>query len=42
MKAIEEKREDLRKRALEIGDRVYAEKPKDLARRMERLWKAGR
>jgi len=39
---IEEERQDLGKRALEIGERVYAEKPSILLTEMKRLWKVWR
>jgi CHAD domain-containing protein len=31
---------DLRQRAFEIGDKVYAEKPREFTRQLKRLWKA--
>ncbi|HEX3745507.1 MAG TPA: CHAD domain-containing protein [Bryobacteraceae bacterium] len=40
IKKIEDSRSELRKRTLEIGDRVYAEKPREFTRQMARLWKA--
>jgi hypothetical protein len=39
-KVIEASRKELRERALEIGERVYAEKPRDFVRRIKQLWKA--
>jgi CHAD domain-containing protein len=39
-KAIDASRKALREHALEIGERVYAEKPRDFVRRIKRLWKA--
>ena len=39
-KAVISARRDLRERALEIGAKVYAEKPADFTRQMKRLWKA--
>ena len=37
-KAIDSNRRELRERALEIGERVYAEKPKEFTRQIRRLW----
>jgi CHAD domain-containing protein len=42
VKAIDESREELRERALAIGRRVYAEKPRKFARQMRQLWDAWR
>jgi CHAD domain-containing protein len=42
VKAIDESRKELRKRALAIGRRVYAEKPGQLTRQMGQLWDAWR
>ncbi len=39
-RSVESARKDLRRRALEIGDKVYAEKPREFVRQMKRLWKA--
>ena len=39
-KAVGSARHDLRQRALEIGDKVYAEKPREFTRQLKRLWKA--
>lgn len=40
LRAIESSRKELREHALEIGQRVYAEKPQEFARQVKRLWKA--
>jgi CHAD domain-containing protein len=40
--ALDSSRTELRSRAVEIGERVYAEKPGRLTRHMERLWDAWR
>ena len=40
--AIDDSRKELRKRALAIGRRVYAEKPRQFARQMGQLWDAWR
>lgn len=42
VKAIDESRKELRKRALAIGRRVYAEKPRQFSRQMGQLWDAWR
>jgi len=39
-KAVQSARRDLRRRALEIGDKIYAEKPRVFSRRLHKLWKA--
>jgi len=39
-KAVGSARHDLRQRALEIGARVYGEKPRELTRQLKRLWRA--
>jgi CHAD domain-containing protein len=41
IEAIGASRKELREQALEVGDRVYAEKPREFTRRISRLWKAG-
>ena len=41
-KAIDSSREELRKRALEVGQRVYAAKPREFTRQIRRLWKVWR
>jgi CHAD domain-containing protein len=38
-KAIDSNRKELRERALETGQRVYAEKPREFTRQIRRLWK---
>ena len=40
LEAIQEKRADLQQRALSLGARVYAEKPKAFVRRMGKYWRA--
>lgn len=40
--AIEKRQEDLLDRALAIGERLYAEKPKAFRRRIKRYWRAWR
>ena len=42
VKAIDESRQELRERALAIGRRVYAEKPRQFTRQMAQLWDAWR
>jgi CHAD domain-containing protein len=42
VKAIDESRKELRERALAIGRRVYAEKPRQFTRQMGQLWDAWR
>jgi CHAD domain-containing protein len=42
VKAIDESRKELRERALAIGRRVYAEKPRQFTREMGKLWDAWR
>lgn len=42
VKAIDESRKELRKRALAIGIRVYAQKPRQLTGQMAQLWDAWR
>jgi CHAD domain-containing protein len=39
---IEHRQQELRRRALQLGARVYAEKPKPFMRRMRAMWRAGR
>ena len=39
---VEPRREQLRAEAFALGERLYAEKPRAFARRMERLWRAWR
>ncbi|MEI9976917.1 MAG: CHAD domain-containing protein [Ignavibacteriota bacterium] len=38
-KTIDAARKELRERALEIGARIYAEKPREFLRQIKRLWK---
>jgi CHAD domain-containing protein len=38
-KTIEAARKEYRERALELGERVYAEKPREFTRQIKRLWK---
>lgn len=38
--AVEERRARLQREALELGGRLYAERPRDFVRRLERLWDA--
>lgn len=40
--AIEERQEALATEAFDLGRRVYAERPKDFSRRLDRYWKAWR
>jgi CHAD domain-containing protein len=42
VRAIDESRKELRRRALAIGSRVYAEKPRQFTKRMGQLWDAWR
>jgi hypothetical protein len=39
---VEPRREQLRAEAFALGERIYAEKPRAFARRMEKLWLAWR
>ena len=39
---IDHRQEELRRQALQLGGRVYAEKPKPFVRRMRAMWRAGR
>ena len=39
---IDHRHEELRRQALQLGARVYAEKPKPFMRRMRAMWRAGR
>ena len=42
VKLLDHHRDELQDEALRVGDRVYSETPKAFARRMNRLWAAGR
>ena len=39
---IDHRQQELRRQALQLGARVYAEKPKPFVRRMRAMWRAGR
>ena len=39
---IDHRQQELRRLALQLGARVYAEKPKPFVRRMRAMWRAGR
>jgi CHAD domain-containing protein len=39
---IDHRQQELRRQALQLGGRVYAEKPKAYVRRMRAMWRAGR
>ena len=39
---IRHRQEELRRQAILLGERVYAEKPKPFVRRMRAMWRAGR
>lgn len=41
-KALGAARQDLRRRALEIGDKLYAKKPGAFTRQLKKLWKTGK
>lgn len=42
VRLIDHRRAELQSEAVQLGARVYAEKPKAFARRMQRSWNAGR